>query len=166
MDIELVFTIVNTAVLPFWLLLIVAPHAKVTDVLVHSGLVGVVYGVIYIGYLGATMLGDSPEGAGMGSLASLQAAFSDPRAMLAAWVHYLVFDLFVGAWITRDAKRHGIHHVLIFSPLVLTLMTGPFGLLLYLLLRAGMTRRFTLQEADEPGDQALSPQRAPQGAVT
>ena len=146
MPVETVFTIVNTAVLPFWLLLLLAPHKQITNLLVHSGLIGVIYGIIYVFYLGIAMVGEQPEGAGMGSLAGLQAAFTDPRAMLGAWVHYLVFDLFVGAWITRDAKRHEIPHPAIAIPLVLTLMAGPLGLLLYLGLRGAWKQSFTLNE--------------------
>ncbi len=150
MTAETVFTIVNAAVLPFWLLLIVLPHHRVTNVLVHSGLVPVVYGSLYVVYLGIAMSGDQSEGAGMSSLAGLQAAFSDPRALLGAWLHYLVFDLFVGAWMARDARRHNIPHPAIIVPLVLTLMAGPFGLLLYLALRGIWKRQFTLQEVGAP----------------
>lgn len=148
MDPEIVFTIVNTAILPFWLLLIFAPHTRVTNLLVHSGLIGVVYGAVYVLYIGLSMAGDTPEGAGMGSIAGLQAAFADPRALLGAWVHYLVFDLFVGAWITRDAKRQEIAHPVIVIPLVLTLMAGPLGLMLYLIIRGVWRRRFSLQEGE------------------
>lgn len=151
MPIETVFTIVNTALLPFWLMLLFVPHHKMTNLLVHSGLVGVIYGLLYVFYLGMALGGEQPEGAGMGSLAGLQLAFSDPRAMLGAWIHYLVFDLFVGAWITRDARRHNIPHLAIAIPIVLTLMAGPFGLLLYLALRGVWKRRFTLvEDAAEP----------------
>jgi Domain of unknown function (DUF4281) len=36
---------------------------------------------------------------GFGSLAEVQALFAVPGALVAGWVHYLAFDLFVGAWI-------------------------------------------------------------------
>ncbi len=145
---DLVFTIANAAVLPFWLLLVFVPHASVTNTLVHSGLIPVLYGVLYTTYIGITMVNGGPEGGGMGSLGALQIALSAPDALVAAWVHYLVFDLFVGAWMTRDAKRHGIMHVAIVIPLILTLMAGPLGLLLYIALRAGWKQRFTLNEAE------------------
>ncbi len=148
MPAETVFSIVNAAVLPFWLMLVFIPHHKLTTVLVHSGLIGVIYGVLYVVYLGMAMSAGQPDGAGMGSLAGLQLAFSDPRALLGAWIHYLVFDLFVGAWITRDAKRQAIAHPVIVVPIVLTLMAGPLGLLLYLSIRGIWKQRFTLQESE------------------
>jgi len=52
------------------------------------------------------------------------------------WVHYLLFDLFVGAWEARDAQRRGVSHGLLIPCLILTYMAGPFGLLLYVVLRA------------------------------
>ena len=72
--------------------------------------------------------------------------FSVEQTMLAGWVHYLVFDLFVGAWEVRDARRVGVHHLLVVPCLALTFMAGPIGLLLYLGLRAGIARRLGLDE--------------------
>jgi len=146
MNSELLFMLVNAFVLPFWLLLLVAPFSKVTRVLVHSGLVPVILGLVYVAFIMITMVADSPEGAGMQSLAGLQAAFSDPRALIGAWVHYLVFDLFVGAWMIRDAKRYDIPHLAVVIPAILTFVLGPLGLLLYVGLRAAWKKRFTLQE--------------------
>ena len=51
------------------------------------------------------------------------------------WIHYLAFDLFVGAWEVRDAQARGIHHLLVIPCLFLTLMAGPGGLLLYWAIR-------------------------------
>lgn len=146
MPAETAFIIVNAAALPFWLLLVFLPHQPITHRLVHSGLFAVLFGVIYIFYLGIALTADAPAGAGMGSLAGLQAAFADPRALLAGWVHYLVFDLFVGAWITRDARRNALPHPAIVVPLVLTLLAGPFGLLLYLVLKGAWKHQFSLRE--------------------
>ena len=67
--------------------------------------------------------------------------------MLVGWVHYLVFDLFVGAWIVRDARRRGIHHGLVLPCLFFTLMLGPIGLLLYAGLRFARDRATSLVES-------------------
>jgi hypothetical protein len=47
----------------------------------------------------------------------------------------LAFDLFVGIWIARNADAHKISRWLQAPILFFTLMAGPIGLLLYLLLR-------------------------------
>jgi len=49
--------------------------------------------------------------------------------LLAGWVHYLAFDLFIGSWEVEDAAANGIPHWLLLPCLFLTLMVGPVGLL-------------------------------------
>jgi hypothetical protein len=67
--------------------------------------------------------------------------FRNEYLLLAGWIHYLAFDLFIGSWQVRDAERNGVPHLAVVPCLVLTFLLGPTGLLLYLLIRAGVTRR-------------------------
>ena len=69
------------------------------------------------------------------SLEGVMRLFASPWLVLAGWLHYLAFDLFVGAWLTRDASRNGIRHVLVVPCLIATLLAGPIGLGSYLVLR-------------------------------
>lgn len=130
---EQVFLIATYGVMPFWLLLALAPKWRWTQTLVHSALVPVLIGIAY-SYYALTGPFFSGEG-GFGSLPDLMVLFRSPEAVLAGWLHYLVFDLFVGAWEVRDAERRGMNHWLVVPCLVFTLMLGPTGLLLYLVLR-------------------------------
>jgi hypothetical protein len=57
-----------------------------------------------------------------------------------------VFDLFVGAWIGRDAIRHQIPHLIVIPCLIGAFMFGPVGLLLYVLLRFMLRKKLLLQE--------------------
>jgi hypothetical protein len=77
----------------------------------------------------------------------VQKLFADPWLLLAGWVHYLVFDLFIGSWEVRDAGRLGIPHLLVVPCLVLSFLFGPAGLLLYGIVRAVRTRRVLVDEA-------------------
>jgi ABA4-like protein len=132
-----IFTIANDGIIPFWLLLFLAPNWRGTHILVHSALIPVVLGMTYIWVLGSAILfGHAPPGSGFSSLAGVMALFSSPVAMTGGWIHYLVFDLFVGAWITRDAHRRGLSHFAVMPILIVTLLFGPAGLLLYLITRA------------------------------
>lgn len=141
------FLICNYAVIPAWLLLAVAPHHRITQLFVHAIWVPLLLGPFYIW---ALFFGEPPvEGAGFGSLQGVMLLFQSPTAVLGGWIHYLVFDLFVGAWIVRDAKRQGINHWLTVPFLFITLMAGPAGLMLYLLLRFGLKRSLTLIEVTE-----------------
>jgi hypothetical protein len=146
---ETVFNIANNGILVFWLLLIVAPHWRVTETLVQSVVVPVIIGLTYTWLIATVFFGGAlPEGGNFSSLAGVMAFFTSPVAATAGWIHYLVFDLFVGAWQVRDAQRRGITHLAVIPCLVLTLLAGPVGLLLYLALRTGMRRGgFLLEDA-------------------
>lgn len=141
-----VFLIANYGILPFWLLLALAPGWSWTQTLVHSALIPAVVGIGYSLYVATGTF--SVEGGGFATLDTLMVLFTAPGAVMAGWLHYLVFDLFVGAWEVRDARRRGINHWLVVPCLFFTLMLGPVGLLLYLLLRIA-TRKggWSLEEA-------------------
>ena len=134
---DTIFLIANWGVLPAWALLIVLPHFKLTDWLVHSVFAPLILGVLYLWlFATATFTGSGlPEGAGFSSLDGVIKVFSVKEALVAGWTHYLVFDLFVGAWEARDAQRVGLNHFVLIPCLILTLLVGPIGLLLYLLIR-------------------------------
>lgn len=141
MDPETLFSICGNAVLPGWLLLVFAPRWKWTVRLIASVLLPGLMAVVYI-YLIATNIGKA-EG-GFGSLAGVAALFQNRNLLLAGWVHYLAFDLFVGCWEVRDAQRLGVRHGFVIPCLALTLMLGPAGLLLYLFLRWATTRQILI----------------------
>lgn len=134
---ETLYLLINAGILPGWFLLAFAPRARLTKLLVHSGAYPLIYGAIYTALLcSALFFGQAADGAGMSSLAGVMALFSHPAAVLTGWTHYLVFDLFIGAWVGRDAIRRGVPHFLVIPCLFLTLMFGPIGLALYILVRA------------------------------
>lgn len=66
---------------------------------------------------------------GFDSLANVQLLFTSEWAALAGWIHYLAFDLFVGAWIARKVMELGMSRLLLIPLLPMTFMFGPMGLL-------------------------------------
>ncbi|MGB0922284.1 MAG: ABA4-like family protein [Alphaproteobacteria bacterium] len=139
--IETAFTIANLSVLPFWALLIFLPNARITRHFAQDGLIIILLGAAYTGLFVWTLTsGDSLGAMSSPSLETLSASFTDPRIMLLGWIHYLAFDLFVGMWIARDAKRFQISHFLVAPCLFFTFMAGPLGAAAYLLIRFGYTR--------------------------
>jgi len=76
----------------------------------------------------------SEEG-GFGSLQEVMTLFKNENAVLAGWVHYLVFDLLIGRWIATDAVKNGISKWFVAPCLLFTLMLGPVGFLLYTVLK-------------------------------
>ncbi|WP_020597165.1 ABA4-like family protein [Spirosoma panaciterrae] len=140
---EIAFQVASTLVLPQWLLMAVAPRWNVTRWLMNSYLIPVCIAVIYLVYLfsdGAIDFG------AFGSLAGIKRLFATGSSgvILAAWVHYLAFDLVVGSVIVRDAQAKNIPHWLIVLPLFFCFMLGPVGLLLYWIVRLIRTRRLSI----------------------
>ncbi|GAB4034150.1 ABA4-like family protein [Spirosoma gilvum] len=140
---ETAFQIASTLVLPQWLLMAFAPRWRVTRWLMHSYLIPVCIAIIYLAYL----FGDGAIDFGaFGSLAGIKHLFANGSSgvILAAWVHYLAFDLVVGSVIVRDAQEKGIPHGFIIVPLFFCFMLGPVGLLLYWVVRLIRTRQLSI----------------------
>jgi hypothetical protein len=132
MNPETLFLFFNMAVLPGWLLLAAAPHHRWTSRIVHSGAYSLALGVPYL-LLALLFFGRSPGD--FNTLRGVQQLFANPYLLLAGWIHYLAFDLWVGSWIVRDAKVKGVRQALVVPCLGLTLFFGPVGFLAYHLVR-------------------------------
>jgi len=78
---------------------------------------------------------------GFSTLPEVQLLFTQPEIALAGWVHYLAFDLFLGAWQVRTARAEGINHAYVLPCLALTFLFGPAGLLAFAILRFALTRK-------------------------
>jgi hypothetical protein len=141
---ESLFSIAGTLVLPGWFLLVVFPRWKYSANIIAAVVIPVLLAFLY-GWLILTHIGSNDGG--FGSLAEVRTLFSNDFLLLAGWVHYLAFDLFIGSWEVRDSQRHGIHHLVVVICLLLTFMLGPIGLLLYLATRAGWKKQWSLENA-------------------
>jgi hypothetical protein len=135
---------------PGWLLLVLLPRWRYTAGFVAScllpALLAAGYLALFLAYFRSHEVGFSA----FSTLAGVRSLFRSDALLLAGWIHYLAFDLFVGSWEVRDARRLGIQHLLVVPCLLLTFMLGPVGLLLYFLLRLVARGRWTIEEL--PGD--------------
>ena len=134
------FSVAGMVPVPGWLLLVAVPRWRYTLPIVRFGLV-VALAALYV-WLIVNHLGDGPGN--FNSLDGVAQLFGNRSALLAGWVHYLAFDLFIGAWIVEDSQRQNISRWLVLPTLPLTFLLGPSGLLLYLALRGAMSRRATI----------------------
>ena len=145
-DPHTLFQITSPLAMLGWLALALSPLApRLADwvaALVIPALLSVAYTALILVHWS-----DAPGG--FDSLANVMALFTNPAVALAGWVHYLAFDLFVGAWITRTARAEAIPHLLILPCLVLTFLFGPAGLLAFLILRASLTLRARMTGATQ-----------------
>lgn len=77
---------------------------------------------------------------GFDSLASVASLFETRGLLLAGWVHYLAFDLFVGIWERGESLRVGLSRWLLIPCLFLTFMFGPAGWLAFMAARRSKER--------------------------
>ena len=92
-------------------------------------------------YVVALALGWGTTGGNFSSLAGVRQLFSGDWPLLAGWVHYLAFDLFVGAWIAAEAERAGLSRLWLVPVLPLTFLFGPAGFLLFFAIRSAVAGR-------------------------
>lgn len=134
---ETLFSTANLAAMSGWVALLVAPRWRPATWWYAGLVVPVVLAAAYTVLLAVHAPGAS---GGFSSLAGVAALFATPGVLLAGWVHYLAFDLFLGAWMCRRGAAEGMNPWLVRLCLPPTFLAGPVGLLLFLGLRAA-TRR-------------------------
>ncbi len=133
MTIEQLFSLSSTMALLGWIILLASPliprAAQITSGVVIPGLLSILYAALILAFWSRA------EG-GFDSLAGVMQLFTFQELALAGWIHFLAFDMFLGAWEVRTAKKEGIAFYLIIPCLALTFMFGPIGFLLFMGLRA------------------------------
>jgi Domain of unknown function (DUF4281) len=140
---DTLFSLAGLLAMSGWVALLASPWLP-TLADRYAGLV--VPGAIAVVYTGLVLAFWSRAEGGFGSLDEVAALFGSREMLLAGWVHYLAFDLFVGAWEVRTARREGIAFLLVLPCLVLTFLFGPAGFLVFLMLRAARARRLDVVE--------------------
>lgn len=135
---EQIFQLANPLAVLGWLALLAAPIAPRVAQRVAGAAVPLLLSLAYAGLVLAFWW-EAPGG--FGSLPEVQALFTHPHIALAGWLHYLAFDLFLGAWQVRTARAEGIPHWAVIPCLVLTFLFGPAGLLAFAILRFTLVRK-------------------------
>ena len=145
--IEMIYMWLNIGVIPFWLILVIFPQAKVCGLFVTSVLPTFIFSSIYVYLLYAFFItGYSFEKnfilyLGFYDLAEL---FESNEFLILFWTHFLAINLFCGAWIVRDSQRFYMSKFLLFFPLIVTYFVGPLGLFIYWVIRIFFAKRITL----------------------
>jgi hypothetical protein len=130
---DMLFQLANPLAMLGWVVLAFSPLAPRAAGLVAGLAIPALFAVAYAALILAFWWG-APGG--FDSLPNVMTLFTSPEIALAGWVHYLAFDLFVGAWEVRTARREAIPHLLVLPCLLLTFLFGPAGFLLFLGIRA------------------------------
>lgn len=138
MNVEIIFSIFNTLILPQWLLMIFAPKWKWTLLLVNSYLIPLALAVAYAflvlpNLFGGDQMPDFSTFEGVKNLFKM----GNDEVVVGGWFHYLAFDLLVGSWILNDSQKNTKSIVTTSRQIItsvcifFTLMAGPVGFLLY-----------------------------------
>ncbi|MDP2571717.1 ABA4-like family protein [Vibrio penaeicida] len=78
--------------------------------------------------------GSAPNG-NYASLFGVGLLFESEGNLAAGWMHFLIFDLFIGRWMIDDVKQSKSTKWQLIPCLPLTFLYGPAGLLLYFVFR-------------------------------
>lgn len=132
------FTFGTAFVVPFYTVMILAPHASWTKKLVESSFPYVVLGVLYLYLL---FLSWSPETLPsmfaskywLPELPGITRMFSSTLTVASAWLHLLAVDLFAGRQIYLDGLQQSIETR---HSLVLCLLFCPVGMLSHFFTKA------------------------------
>ncbi len=135
---ENIYLWTNFGLIPFWLMLIVIPNAKITRFFINSVILPLILSTAYIYIIYQAILLDEPILEVFKlylSIDDLYTAFANESILLIFWLHFLAINLFLGSWISRDSVKYGISRGLAFFPLILVYFVGPLGLVLYWMIR-------------------------------
>lgn len=139
---EVVFSYASTAAMVGWALLILGPRRfdwfnAVPLWIIPAGL-STVYALIVLSRFAGI------DG-GFDSLASVALLMSDDWALLGGWVHFLAFDLFVGAVMAARMDRAHVGRIVQGPILLAIFMFGPFGFVIAALTELGLRAHVPLQ---------------------
>lgn len=140
MTAENLFQATNTLALLAWIALVLFPGRKLVSSVLCALVIPGLLALVYAGVIGWKLSENGPPPGDVMTLPGLREVFRDDWVFAAAWTHYLVFDMVVGAWIARDSMKRGMPWLLRTVALVLTFLAGPVGFLVHIVGR-GVLRR-------------------------
>ena len=135
---ENIYLWTNFGILPFWLMLIIIPNSKVTQILINSVILPLILSITYVYVIYQAILLDEPLFDIFKlylSLDNLYTIFATESFLLIFWLHFLTLNLFLGSWVSRDGVKHNMSRGLVSFPLILIYFTGPLGLVLHWVIR-------------------------------
>ncbi len=139
MDYDKIFSLASNAAMVGWLILMFMPFWKSRE----KFLAGILVVGLSLTYAWLIVTGFSlGDMANFGTLNGVAELFTSKHMLLAGWIHYLAFDLFIGIFIHNNAQKHQINHWILLPVYFCTFMIGPVGLLLYFVIRWIVTRNY------------------------
>jgi ABA4-like protein len=131
-EIDFIFQTAGQLAMLGWVMLLLLPR-KWPFVLSITG--WVIPALISIPYSALILVAFLGADGGFGSFEDVKSLFQDDRVLLAGWLHYLAFDLVIGTLVARQADEMKISRILQTPLLIMCFMLGPFGFLIFALMK-------------------------------
>ena len=141
---ENIYLWANFGILPFWLLLIIIPNSKITQLFVNSIVLPLILATFYVYLVYQAILLDESMFDIFKlylSLDNLYTVFATENFLLIFWIHFLALNLFLGSWVSRDGAKYNMSRSLVSVPLIIIYFTGPLGLVVYWFFRVFYAKR-------------------------
>ena len=139
----------NYSILPFWIMLVLIPGSRFTQIFVNSIIIPLILAAAYLFVIYQVIFANEPILEILSlylSLDNLYTVFANESFLVIFWLHFLSLSLFLGSWVARDAIKYGISKSLVFLPLILIYFTGPVGLVLYWFIRIFYSKKLGLHD--------------------
>jgi len=138
MTFENIYLWTNFGILPFWVLLVLFPNSRITQIFVNSVVIPLILASAYVYTIYQTILLDESFFDIFKlylSLENLYTLFATESFLLIFWLHFVSLNIFLGSWVSRDGVKYGLSRSLVFVPLIIIYFSGPVGLVLYWIMR-------------------------------
>ena len=146
---EVIYLWLSYGVLPLWLTLIFLPNSKVSQILISSIFLPIVFSILYI-YMIYQLIINGEKIFEIFNLylgiENLHSLFSNDMFLLIFWIHFLGINLLLGSWVSRDALRYNVPKFLSGISLVSIYFTGPLGLVLYWFIRIFYSKKISMYD--------------------
>jgi len=144
--IETIYLVSNYTVIPLWIMLLVAPNSKFTNIIINTialpAILACTYSyLLYHQFYNGGIFSEEATSIALNNFSlylgidQLSSLMTNKVFLLIFWIHFLTISIFTGTWIAKDSFKNGIHKYVTALPLILTYFIGPLGIFLYLLLR-------------------------------
>jgi len=154
---ETIYLVSNYSVVPLWLMLLVAPNSKFTNIIINTialpTILAFTYGyLLYQQFYNGGMFAEEATNIALNNFSlylgidQLSSLMTSKTFLLTFWIHFLTISIFAGTWIAKDAFRNGIHKYVTALPLILTYFTGPLGLFFYLFIRLVIIQKVRIHD--------------------
>ncbi|MFD8640534.1 ABA4-like family protein [Streptomyces zaomyceticus] len=125
---------------PVWLLMIFAPAWRLTERVAASPLTVLPLLALWA-VLAAPVLPELWTAVSSPDIDAFRELVRLPNGAGAVWAQILAWDLLLGQWMYREARRLSVSPLLMAPLLLLTILLSPVGLPLFLVVRAVRTSR-------------------------